>query len=259
MNEPTRLIVPDRVEPRERAVATQVDPNATPMQMLAIMTQRGVSMADLKDLVALAKDWEAGQARKAFVEAMARFKAEPMKILKSKPVDIKGGPKFNHATLADVVDGVVVNLSKHDLSHNWIVDQDDKASIKVTCVITHKLGHSESCVLLAPPDTGPGRNGIQAIGSTITYLQRYTLMSLCGLAAKDMDNDGAGGGKNTQQPPDPEGYEEWALNMEAVADEGLARLQEVWKKSSDVFRNYTIKWEGDWWARMKNKAGRVRP
>lgn len=257
MNEPAKLIVPDRVEPRERAmVPTPVDPNATPMQMLAIMTQRGVSMADLKDLVALAKDWEAGQARKAFVEAMAAFKSEPTNILKTKAVNIPGGAKFNHATLADVVDGVVANLSKHGLSHKWITEHKGEM-IEVTCVITHKLGHSESCMLPGPPDTGPGRNRIQAVGSTVTYLQRYTLISLLGLAAKDMDNDGAGGG-NKNQPPDPAGFDDWALNMEAVAEEGIERLQDTWKKSSDVFRKYVVKYEDDWWARMKLKASKVK-
>lgn len=249
------ILVPDRVEPRERPVVSAVDPNATPMQMLAIMTQRGVSMADLKDLVALAKDWEANQARRAFVEAMAAFKAEPVTILKTKDVNIPGGAKFKHAVLADVVDGVVSQLSKHGLSHNWIVETGDIITVK--CVVTHKMGHSESAQMSAPPDTGPGRNRIQAVGSTTTYLQRYTLMALLGLAAKDMDNDGSGGKK--ARPAEPEGFEDWAANMEAVAEEGTERLQDTWKKSSDVFRKYVVKFEDDWWARIKNKAAKVKP
>jgi hypothetical protein len=35
------------------------------------------------------------------------------------------------------------------------------------------------------------KNAIQAIGSAVTYLQRYTLLSATGLAAKNGDNDGA--------------------------------------------------------------------
>lgn len=256
MNETTKIVVPDRIEPRERAVVpSPVDPNATPMQMLAIMTQRGVSMADLKDLVALAKDWQANQARMAYVEAMALFKAEPISILKTKDVNIPGGAKFKHATLADVVDGVVSLMSKYGLSHNWIVETGEV--IKVTCVVTHKLGHSEKCEMSAPPDTGPGRNKIQAVGSTTTYLQRYSLMSLLGLAAKDMDNDGKNAGQQ-QAPQSPEGFDTWADDLEAVAEEGSARLQAVWKASPDAFRRYTVKHEDDWWARLKNKASKVK-
>ncbi len=261
MTEPAVIQVPSRIEPRERAVApAPIDPNATPMQMLAIMTQRGVSMADLKDLVALAKDWEAGQARRAFVEAMAAFKAEPHEILKTKYVNIEGGAKFWHATLADVVDGVVASLAKFGLSHKWITEQKDANSIKVTCVITHKLGHSESTEMLGAPDSSGKKNAIQQVGSTVTFLQRYTLMSLCGLAAKDMDDDAKAAGISGKkpQPAEPEGFDDWCANMEAVADEGVARLQDTWKKSSEMFRNYTVKWEADWWARMKNKAAKVK-
>jgi hypothetical protein len=260
MNEPAKLIVPDRVEPRERAVVPgPVDPNATPMQMLAIMTQRGVSMADLKDLVALAKDWEANQARKAFVEAMTLFKAEPHEILKTKFVDIEGGAKFFHATLANVVDGVVASLAKFGLSHKWITDQSNPQQIKVTCVITHRDGHSESTEMVGGPDTTGRKNPIQQVASAQTLMQRYTLLSLCGLASKDMDDEAQLAAKSGKKPPPPEpdGYDNWALNIEAVAEEGTKRLQETWKSSSEVFRNHTVKWEADWWARMKAKAAKV--
>ena len=40
------------------------------------------------------------------------------------------------------------------------------------------------------PDTGPGRNAIQARGSSKTYLERYTATAILGLAAQDADKDG---------------------------------------------------------------------
>jgi hypothetical protein len=225
------------------------------MQMLAIMTQRGVSISDMKELVALAKDWEANQARKAYVEAMAEFKATPTNILKTKDVNIPGGAKFKHATLADVVDGVVSNLSKFGLSHRWITEHKGEV-IEVTCVVTHKLGHSESCMLPAPPDAGPGRNKIQAVGSTVTYLQRYTLMSLLGLAAKDMDDDGKGAGAK-QMPEPPKGYEEWSMDMDAKAEEGKAAHLIAWKASKEEYRNFATRHDGDWWERSKKKAAKA--
>ncbi len=253
MNE-RAIITPDEPRERMRVIPTAVDPNATPMQMLAIMTQRGVSMADLKDLVALAKDWEANQARKAYVEAMALFKAEPTNILKTKAVNIPGGAKFNHATLADVVDGVVSTLSKYGLSHNWIVETGE--AIKVTCVVTHKLGHSERCEMSAPPDTGPGRNKIQAVGSTVSYLQRYSLMSLLGLAAKEMDNDGGSAGQK-QAPDEPQGYTDWTMDMDAKAEEGKVAHLAAWQASKQEFRNFATRFDADWWERSKKKAAKV--
>jgi hypothetical protein len=43
--------------------------------------------------------------------------------------------------------------------------------------------------LTAGRDDGPGRNAIQQVGSTITYLQRYTLKAALGLAVSH-DEDG---------------------------------------------------------------------
>lgn len=231
---------------------------STPLRMLEIAVSQNADIAKLEKLMDLHRAWEANEARKAFVAAMAQFKAEPMNILKRKDVNIPGGAKFKHATLADVVDGVVSNLSKYELSHKWITEQEGDA-ITVTCVITHAAGHSESTQLKAPPDAGPGRNKIQAIGSTITYLQRYTLMAVCGLAAKDMDNDGNSAGKAPQKAQEPAGYEQWSMDMEAKAEEGTAALLAAWKASADPLRQYATRHDADWWARVKNKASKVTP
>jgi hypothetical protein len=82
-------------------------------------------------------------------------------------------------------------LSEQGLSSAWETVQDEKG-IAVTCKITHILGHSEKTTLKAGGDDSGGKNKIQAIGSTVTYLSRYTLLSLVGLATAEMDDDGAG-------------------------------------------------------------------
>src|SRR5690606_20008581 len=128
---------------------------------------------------------------KAFVQAMVAFKAEPLKIDKKKAVEHNGKYMYSHATLAQVVDAVVGALSKHGLSHRWETQQEGEV-ITVSCVITHELGHSERTTLSGAPDKSGAKNSIQAVGSTVTYLQRYTLMAATGLAAHDTDDDGRG-------------------------------------------------------------------
>jgi len=80
-------------------------------------------------------------------------------------------------------------MSKHGLSASWHTKQDNGA-VSVTCTITHLMGHKESVTLSAPPDNSGSKNNIQAIGSTVTYLQRYTLFAITGIAAADQDDDG---------------------------------------------------------------------
>lgn len=66
--------------------------------------------------------------------------------------------------------------------------------IRVTCVLTHSRGHSERVWLQAARDDSGNKNSIQAVGSTVTYLQRYTLLAATGMAVQDQrDDDGAGG------------------------------------------------------------------
>lgn len=225
--------------------------------MLAIAVERGDDMEKLRQLMDLKDRWEAGEAKKAYVVAMSGFKSEPLQILKSKRVDIPGGAKFSHATLADVADGVCASLSKHGLSHRWETKQDG-GIITVTCVMTHIDGHEERTTLSGAPDDSGKKNAIQQVASTVTYLERYTLMAACGLAAKDMDDDGRGGKAQTQNETAPDGYENWKADMIALADEGIAKLQEVWKASDNGFRRHVVKHDETWWNQAKSKATKVK-
>lgn len=165
-------------------------PASTPMRLIEMALAAG-QVDQLDKLMALQERWEANEARKAFVAAMARFKAEPIIVEKDRTVDFtsqKGRTHYKHASLAAVVDAVVSRMGKYGLSHKWDTKQSDGA-VQVTCVITHEMGHSESVSLAGPRDETGNKNLLQQIASTVTYLQRYTLMSLCGLASKEMDDD----------------------------------------------------------------------
>lgn len=169
----------------------------------------------LEKLLAVKERWDANEARKSFTAAMAQFKANPPEIIKDKHVKFntsKGVTEYDHATLGAVCAAIVKGLSQHGISHRWDVAQND-ARIKVTCILTHEQGHSESVSLNAAADDSGGKNSIQAIGSAVTYLQRYTLFAATGLAAEDSDDDG----KGTQEIE----YitESQAADIRALADE----------------------------------------
>lgn len=164
-----------------------------PTQMLALAVERGAGLETLEKFMALQERWEANEARKAYVAAMAAFKAEPMEILKRKLVEFQtrdgDTTSYHHAELSDVTDVVVPAMGKHGLSHRWDMSQKGN-EITVTCTITHKLGHMESVSMTAMPDASGKKNAIQQVASTVTYLQRYTLLALTGMATKGMDDDG---------------------------------------------------------------------
>ena len=246
-------------EDMNAVVAEQRSVVSTPADVLRVAIEHETNMERLKALMDLQERWDANEARKDFVAAMADFKSEPMRILKTKHVSIPGGAKFSHATLADVVDGVVAALAKYGLEHRWDPKQLDNGWIEVTCIVRHKRGHEERTTLRAPPDDSGKKNTIQQIASTVTYLERYTLMAACGLAAKDMDDDGRAAGQQKQEIKDPEGFDEWKADMTALADEGTQRLQDAWSTSKPEYRRHVVKHAEDWWAETKRKAAKVTP
>jgi hypothetical protein len=162
----------------------------TPMELIQTALTKGANIDQLERLMGLQERWEANRARRAFVSAMTAFKADPPEILKNKNVSF-GQTSYDHATLDHVCKQVTHGLSKHGISHRWRIEQV-QGTISVTCILTHDLGHSEETTLVAGADQSGSKNAIQAIGSAVTYLERYTLLAATGLAPKNGDDDGRG-------------------------------------------------------------------
>jgi len=159
--------------------------------------------ATLEKLMALQERYDANEAKKAFVKAMAGFKREaPAVIGKDKKADFgqtssgKSGAKYSYATTGAIVAAITPALAKYGLHLSWETKQEPNA-VHVTCHVTHEQGHRESATLCGPRDESGGKNPIQTIGSAVHYLQRYTMVSVLGLATADMDDPDAG---DTREP-----------------------------------------------------------
>lgn len=218
-----------RDDPNLRPATPVAAPVVTPMQMLQLAMERGADLDRLQQLMDLQQRWEANEARKAFVAAMAAFKADPPTVRKARHVSYttsKGTTEYDHATLADVCDAATQGLAKVGISHRWDVAQE-KGLITVTCILTHQQGHSESVCMTTLADESGGKNAIQAIASAVTYLQRYTLLAITGLAARDMDDDGRGAGAPVATITAEQAADLQALIEEVGVDRGkfLAWLQ----------------------------------
>lgn len=196
----------------------------TPMRLLEIATQQGADVEKLGKLMELQLAWEANEARKAFVAALNAFKANPPSISKNKDVLHNGVFKYRHATLDNVSGIIGAGLAAVGISHRWETEQRECGVIKVTCILTHSQGHSERVPLEATPDTSGSKNDIQAVGSTVTYLQRYTLLAATGMAVKDQDDDGAGGRKEMAESMKAD----WHAAIEDL--ETLEAADALWKR-----------------------------
>ena len=188
--QPAALEVPKKPNGSE-ALAVVSGPN--PFTLFQQALAQGMTLEQMQVFQAMCERWEANEARKAFIQAMNDFKKNPPQIVKTKDGPRLGGsqnpPAYKYATLDNVCKEVISGLSQHGIAHRWECEQPESGGIVVTCILTHEMGHSERTTLKAPPDAGPGRNAIQAVASTVTYLQRYTLLAATGLASAQ-DTDG---------------------------------------------------------------------
>lgn len=224
-------------EKKAVTVAQERPADLTPMQMLQMVVQQGADPAKMSQMMDLADRWEKKQAEKSFIAAMAEFKVEAPSIIKSKSVGYatKGtnasSVSYKHSTLADVCDGAVSQMAKYGFSHSWKLDQSKSPLIKVTCVLTHRDGHSEERSLEAGPDTTGSKNSIQAVASTVTYLERYTLLAVLGLASKDQDDDARGAGEAPELLS-----EEQVANIKAMLTEINADMSKFlqWAQVSEI-------------------------
>jgi hypothetical protein len=156
-------------------------------KIMALAVEKG-DLDKVEKMMELQERFEKREAEKAYHVAMTAFKANPPKIYKDALVSFNN-TEYKHAKLGNVTEKISTELSKQGLSAAWTTSQ--VKGVAVTCKITHIMGHSESTTLEAAADTSGGKNAIQAIGSTVTYLERYTLLALTGLATHE-DDDGAG-------------------------------------------------------------------
>lgn len=175
----------------EKIELAKIEPTAiqsvSPAEMMVQAVKGGIDPSQLEALLNLQMKYEANEAKKAYHVAMSNFKANAPDIVKDKQVAFKE-VKYKHASLFNVTKSISAVLSQHGLSASWSSKQN--GGVTVTCKITHVLGHSEETSLTAQPDASGSKNSIQQIGSTITYLERYTLLMLTGLATSDQDDDG---------------------------------------------------------------------
>lgn len=173
--------------------------------------------------------------------------------------------KSKYADLASVWDACRGPLTRHGLSvvqfpktdytgtpepYEWTSKMGEKRhGVRVICVVSvvtriiHTSGQwMEDAVSTMLPTGDP-----QSVGSAITYLRRYALQSVAGVAPEDDDAEAAHGHSQSnskpvaakvEAPAKPKGYDEWRDALTATADNGLDALAETWKSVVPAFRNY---------------------
>jgi hypothetical protein len=141
-------------------------------------------------------------------EAEARFNAALAKLQPKLPVleergeiaDADGAVKATYATWDDTVEAIRPLLARHGFSLSFKAGRMAAAGfLSVIGVLRHAAGHNEEAELVLPADATGDKNAVQAIGSAVTYGQRYVAKMLLNLVSRGTDDDGAAAGKTVAE------------------------------------------------------------
>jgi hypothetical protein len=187
-------------EPAARLQLRDTEQQSTVDRIMAIALNPDVSVEKMVALIDLRDRLVATEARKAFDLAVSQAKSKIPPIVKDGRAgfDSKSGSsrtEYQYETLSAIARIVDPILAEFGLSYRFRINQD-AAGMAVTCILSHQDGHSEPTTLIGPAaDQTGSKNPYQAIGSGVTFLERYTLKAALGLSS-ERDDDGQAIGKD---------------------------------------------------------------
>lgn len=235
----------------------KIDNSPTPLTLLQQAVEKGVDMAQLEKLMELQERWEAKRAKKSFLNALSKFQTKVPVLKKTKTAKVQtrtgGNFSYKYADLGGISQSIKNALNECGLSYRWEF-KDNAGKMEVTCLVSHRDGHTETSTMDAAMDNSGAKNDIQQKGSTQTYLQRYTLIGALGLSTADEDNDGKGSPgkqKEESEQTEEEVMDQWKQTVADVKSkielQGLyisnkktvdsnPKLQEMFKKRQDELK-----------------------
>lgn len=162
----------------------------SPMAMMIQAKQAGFSMEEIKEMMDLQDRNDKRIAKKAFDKAMADFKRDPPKVIKDL---INNQYNSSYSSIGNTVNTVNGAMGPFGLNARWEYPEPSAPDqVKVTCILSHELGHEVSVTLEGPIDTEGKKNKMQGRKSGRTYLKLETYEAVTGIAstAGNADDDG---------------------------------------------------------------------
>lgn len=171
-------------------------------RMMEIAIQQGeAGVAALERLVAMRERAEDRLAARQYAEAIARFQEVCPVVGKNA----EGAHRARYATLDQVMATIRPALSESGLSVTFDSEDVDDGKLKIWAVIHHRSGHSERSSFTISREAQSSRmNSSQRDGSALSYGRRYALCMALGISTGDVDDDGAGAGREDEPFITPE-------------------------------------------------------
>lgn len=164
------------------------DPQATsPMAALVALARSGLDAESLGRMLAMHERILSRDARIAYHDAMARFRAACPPVPRTHDGSIRRDGatevRIRYAPRHVIAEHIRPYLAECGLSYRYETEIDDQL-LTVTCVVTHVDGHEERASFRCrAQDAAPPRaTGVQIAGSAMEYGMRYSLIAALGLS-----------------------------------------------------------------------------
>lgn len=155
----------------------------------ALVRDPNVDPARIAQFMEIQERAENRNAEKEFIAAMTRLQPRLPRIGKDGSIDLGRGKPMKFAKFESIDRIIRPLLTEEGFSISFGTAPHDKG-ITITATLSHAAGHSRTESMPLPFDTGPGRNNLQAVGSTISYGKRYLVCAMLNLITVGDDDDG---------------------------------------------------------------------
>ena len=186
------------VQSPDNALTTPAPPDPGGMLGFIAMalTNRNIDAAKLKALLDMQREVVADQAKVEFNAALHAAQAEMPRVAKNGTIKLGDKGSIPFATWEDIDTALRPIMSRHGftLSFDMAERGAQGGGAVITGTLTHTAGHSKSVSMPLALDSGPGRNNLQAMGSTLSYGRRYCAEMLFNIVREGADDDGKRGG-----------------------------------------------------------------
>lgn len=143
------------------------------------------------------------EAQSEFNRALARMNTDDLRVTKNGTVSLgPGKPAYKFAKWEDMDRVIRPLMQDNGFTLSFDTTTTATGGLVVIGELLHEGGHSRTARIPLALDTGPGRNALQAMGSTVSYGKRYVTEMLLNIVREDEDDDGVGGAA----PPPPPRY-----------------------------------------------------
>jgi hypothetical protein len=164
--------------------------------IIAASRDRSIDVAKLQALMTMQERIEERQAKREFIVAYARLSGKMPRVKKNGTIDLGAGKGSIPFAKWEDMDKIIRPLMAEEgfsLSFNSAARTEQGGGLIVSGELMHRDGYSRQASIPLPLDTGPGRNNLQAGGSTLQYGKRYVAEMLLNIVREGADDDGKTG------------------------------------------------------------------